>query len=378
MKKKKFLINLISILVILGAFITLVYYANKDRSKYISTKDFGVEYEVARVIEIISDDSVIDDSSIRRGSMEVKLEILSGRYKGEIVEVTNYFSAIYNVYVKEGEKVSVRISTSAVDEYTVSIYNHHRVPTIFASIIFFIVALTIIGGKKGFKAVIGLIFTMVSIIFILLPLALKGFPVLLVTLIIILISNFICFFLIDGICTKTIVAAIGSVGGVILGALFAMVVSSIMHITTFQMEEAEALMLITSTSKLKLSGLFISGILIACTGAVMDVAMSIASSVNELCEVNPTMTRKELFLSGMNIGRDAMGTMANTLILAFAGNSLNMMIVIYSYGVSFQQLMNTDFIAIELIRAIAGSIGIVFTVPLVAFISSYALSKKKK
>lgn len=378
MKAKKILVRCICIIMVLGTFLGLIYYANKDRSKYVSTENSGVEYEIAKVIDVISDDSVIDDSSIRRGSMNVKLEILSGRYKGDIVDVTNYFSAIYNVYVTEGEKVSVRISTSDVDEYTVSIYNHYRVPTIFASLIFFIVVLSVIGGKKGFKAVIGLIFTMISIIFILLPLSLKGFPVLLVTLIIILVSNFVSFFLIDGICIKTIIAAIGSIGGVVFGALFAMIASSIMNITTFQTEEAEALMLITSTSALKLSGLFISGILIACTGAVMDVAMSIASSVNELYEVNPNMTKKELFFSGMNIGRDAMGTMANTLILAFAGNSLNMMIVIYSYGVSFQQLMNTDFIAIELVRAIAGSIGIVFTVPLVAFISSYVLGKEKK
>ncbi|MGN0986004.1 MAG: YibE/F family protein, partial [Candidatus Enterenecus sp.] len=83
-----------------------------------------------------------------------------------------------------------------------------------------------------------------------------------------------------------------------------------------------------------------------------------------------------LFRSGMNIGRDAMGTMANTLVLAFAGTSLNMMIFIYAYDVSYIQLMNTDFVAIEIVRSLAGSIGIVLTVPLVALISAYLLGRR--
>ena len=108
----------------------------------------------------------------------------------------------------------------------------------------------------------------------------------------------------------------------------------------------------------------------------MDIAMSIASAMEELHIHKPELSFKELFRSGMNIGKDAMGTMANTLVLAFAGTSLNMMILIYSYGVSFNQLMNTDFVAIEVIRAVAGSMGIVLTVPFVAAISAAAYHQK--
>ena len=130
------------------------------------------------------------------------------------------------------------------------------------------------------------------------------------------------------------------------------------------------------TTDLKIKDLFLCGILIAWYGAVMDVAMSIASSIAELhISKSNNWTRWELFRSGMNIGKDAMGTMSNTLILAFAGNSLNMMVMIYSYGIGFQQLMNTDFIAIEVIRSIAGSIGIICTVPFVAFIAATVFAK---
>lgn len=224
----------------------------------------------------------------------------------------------------------------------------------------------------------GLIFTMVCIIFILLPLSLKGFSALAVTLGIILICNFITFFLVDGISTKTVVASVGSMAGVLCGTLFAAIAAVVMDVTTFQMDEAESLLLISSGTALKIQDLFICGILIACMGAVMDVSMSITSSIAGLHEVNPELGKTQLFRSGMNIGRDAMGTMSNTLILAFAGESLNMMLMIYSYGVTFQQLMNTDFVAIEVIRSIAGSIGIVCTVPLVAIIAAEVYGKKSK
>ena len=122
----------------------------------------------------------------------------------------------------------------------------------------------------------------------------------------------------------------------------------------------------------------ICGILIAAEGAIMDISMSVSSSVDELHRVNPALTAKELFRSGMNIGRDAMGTMANTLVLAFAGTGLNTMLLIYAYDASFEQLMNAEFLSMELIRAIAGSLGMILTVPLVALLSARILTAKKK
>ena len=107
----------------------------------------------------------------------------------------------------------------------------------------------------------------------------------------------------------------------------------------------------------------------------MDTSMSVASAMDELKIKRPNITLKELFFSGMKVGRDATGTMANTLILAFAGSSFNMMLLIYSYDVSFVQLINTDFIAIELIRGIAGSMGIILTVPCVALLTAIFLEK---
>ena len=129
---------------------------------------------------------------------------------------------------------------------------------------------------------------------------------------------------------------------------------------------------------LKVSGLLVCGVLISALGAVMDVALGIASSVWEMKEQNPDASVGSLFRSGMQIGKDAMGTMANTLILAFAGSSLNMLILVQTYNIPFLQLINTDSIALEVVQSVAGSIGILLTVPLVALISARLMARRKK
>lgn len=372
-------LQIIIIILGIGIMAALLYYANYDRPSYTITEGSGTEYETARVRKIIEDNSIIDESTenIRRGSMKIQVVILTGRYKGDIATTTNYFGAVNNVNVGVGDKVSVRIDTTDVGVYEVNIYNYNRIPAIIALIAVFLLALVIIGGKQGLRSVLGLIFTILCIVFILVPLCLKGYSSIPVTCLIILITNLVCFALIGGIQTKTVTACAGSMCGVLVAALLAWLAQKWTGITTFQMEEAEALLLLKSTGTIQMRGLFISGILISAMGAVMDVAMSIASSLDELHKHNEQMTVKQLFMSGMTIGKDAMGTMSNTLVLAFAGNSLNMMILIYSYGVSFRQLMNTDFVAIEVIRAVAGSMGIVLTVPFVAAISAAAYRKRK-
>lgn len=361
-------------------FVAVLYTANYDRPTYHSSNTSGIEYESARVVRVLEDRTTVDEEmdGIWRGSMILEVEILSGRYAGQTAVVENYFSSLYNVRVTEGDKLSVRIDTVGEGRYEVSVYNYYRVPGLFGCVGVFVLLMAAVGGKKGIKAVLGLAFTLVCVIWILLPLALKGYSVLLVTILIILACNFVSFMLIDGVQTKTVVASAGSLCGVLAGAAFAAFAGWLLSVGTYQTDEAETLILITSTTRLSLRDLFLCGILIACMGAVMDVAMSIASSIAEIHRLNPERGSRDLFFSGMNIGRDALGTMANTLILAFAGNSFNMMLMIYSYGVSFQQLMNTDFIAVELIRGMAGSIGIICAVPASAFIAAQIWGREKK
>jgi uncharacterized membrane protein len=358
----------------------VIFYANTDKPTYTITESSGVEFETARVLSVIEDNTTADEEieNVKKGSAELEVELLTGRYKGDVCHVTNYYSALYNVDVAKGDKVSVRVDTTDKGVYSVSIYNYNRIPLVIGIVLVFFAVLVIIGGKQGLKAFLGLVYTVLVIMFVLLPLVLKGFAPIPLTIAVVFVTSAVCFLLIGGVQKKTVAAALGSLAGVVIAAILGEIAAKLGGVTTFQMDEAEALLLVKSTFPLNMRGLFTSGILIAAMGAVMDIAMSISSAIAEVHEANKKLGFKELFDAGMNIGKDAMGTMANTLVLAYVGGSLNMMVLIYSYGVSFTQLVNTDFVAIELIRAMAGSIGIIGTVPCTCFIGAYLHSNSKK
>ena len=377
---KQNLVRLAVALVFIALFALACVWANSGWTRNEITESSGVEYEIARVDDILEDNTVADESieGRLRGNKVLTLEILTGRYAGSFVDVTNYFSAMYSVDVDLDDTLSVRIYTTGVGEFQVSVYNYNRVPWIIAIVAVFALALVVIGGWQGMRALIGLVFTFVSIVWLLLPLVLKGWPSVPLTIAIVGITSTVCFYLLGGWQPKTVGAALGCLCGVAAAALLGHLAIQLVHVSAYQMDEAEGLILARGDTGLKLNGLLLSGILIAAEGAVMDTAMSVASAMTELKTKRPDIGTPELFRSGMQIGRDATGTMANTLVLAFAGSSLNMMILIYSYQVSFNQLMNTDFVAVEVVRGVAGSMGIILTVPCVAAITAWLLTRKKK
>lgn len=341
------------------------------KDKDLQNGEKNLKYYHAKVLEVVKDSTVLDQSTegIRRGTQTVKIEITNGKYKGTVVTIDNHMSALYNIYAKASTKLIVR-ATVYENGPNFSIYNYDRTPVLYGFILFFVILLCIIGGKKGFMSLLSLILTLVAVIKILLPLLIQGYPAILTSIILIIITTIIAFILLDGINVKTSAATIGTIAGVILSGILAYLVGNLGHITGFQTEEAETLLLIAGEHGLKVKNLLVCSILISSLGAIMDVSISIASSIHELKELNSSLSARELFRSGMNIGKDAMGTMVNTLILAFTGSSLNLLLMIYSYGIPYSQLINTDTITIEIIKAIAGSIGIILTVPIVAYISS--------
>lgn len=375
------LVRLFLILFLAALFVLGVTLANRGWKAGAGIRDgIGTEYETAFVVDTLEDKTVSDETieGRLRGSKLLELEIRTGRYAGEIVEVRNYFSAMYSVDVRSGDTVSVRIDTASDGSYDVSIYNYDRVPLIIGLALLFCAALVIIGGWQGLRALLGLVFTFVCIVWVLLPLVLQGWPPVPLTVAIVGVTAAAGFYLLGGWQPKTLGALLGALCGVAAAAILGHLATQLVHISAYQMDESEGLLLARNDTGLQISGLLLSGILIAAQGAVMDTSMSIASAMAELRDKRPDIGFRELFRSGMTIGRDTTGTMANTLVLAFAGSSLNMMVLIFSYRVSFLQLMNTDFIAVEVVRAVAGSLGIIFTVPCVAAITAWLLSRKQK
>ena len=372
----KGIVLLIGVIIFGGA----IYFANYDRLTTEYNTNSLLDFETATVIQILEDHTFIDSNypEIVQGSVTVELEILTGPYKGEIVEATQYLTRLVNVRFNEGDRVSVRISTLDEELVSVAFDSFERREVLIACILIFFLTLAIIGGKRGLMSVASLIFTLSCIIFLLIPLMLKGYPAILTTIVILSVVAFVTLLLLFGITSKMIISLLGCVVGVVSAAVIATVVGNMIYISGFNMENTDQLLVLVDINEYSLQphGLFISGILIATLGAVMDTAVSIASAMEEIQLTNPHIGFKQLFKSGMNIGRDVMGTMSNTLILAFAGTALNMIIIIYVSQLSFNQIINTDFIALEIIRGVAGSLGIILTVPAVAFMGAKRYTKK--
>ncbi len=371
-------IKVCAIILFLLLFGSLIFFANQNNPKNNSTDGkSSVRYVSAKVLTVISDHTEPNEKAegLRLGSQDLEVEITSGIHKGEHHKITNYLSALHNVYTKKGTEVIVRVDTQSTGSYQISIYNYNRAIFLYLFIAFFLLLLCIIGGKKGLKAVLGLLFTLVCVVFVLIPLIMKGFPAIFTTICILILTTVLSLIILDGINSKTVAAMLGTIFGVVFAGACSMLVGNLVHLSGLNMQQAESLLLVASDTNLKIRGLLVSAILISSLGAIMDMAVSIASAIQEIYTVNPKLNSRELFHSGMNISRDAMGTMAFTLILAFTGSSFNMLLLIFSYGIPFTQLINTDLIGVELLQGISATIGIIITVPIVTLLSSHIIAR---
>ncbi len=337
------------------------------------------EFVPAKVVAVLEEDLAPDTwtEGLRLGHQVLEVQLERGEFKGRRLDTPNFLSAYYNIDVKAGDRVLVRLDVDELgDPYVLSVYNYYRLPVMVGLIAVFFALLLLLGRGKGLRALLGLLFTLGGLWYLLIPLLRRGWPTIPTTILIVAVTAAVTLLLLTGYTWKTLCAVIGCIGGVAAAGLMAGLVGIMTPISAFQMPEAEDLVLRAADQGLKISGLLVSGILISSLGAVMDVAMSIASACSELVTVNPDMDPRQVFRSGMNIGRDAMGTMANTLILAFTGASLNTLILFQVFDYPVMQLLNTDMLVIELIQGISGSIGILLTVPLVAVVSAWLMPAK--
>lgn len=366
----------IFISVFVGAAVILNYPSKEEALTAAQKRVFAV----AKVTDILSDNASPDvwTEGRRIGAQELEITIITGKHKGAVLETVNYLNAYYNVDAKLGTRVIVRLDYNDQGElYVVSIPNYDRSSILIIALLAFAVMMIIVGGKQGARALMGLLFTLLNLWFILIPLVLKGVSPVLATILIAAYTSGGALLLLTGYTKKTICAFLGCVGGVIAAGFYAWVIAKLTPINGFNMPEAEEMVLRASESSLKISGLLISGILLSALGALMDTSMSIVSALHVVYEQNPSISKKQIFQSGMNIGRDAIGTMANTLILAFVGSSLNLLILFQVYGYPMIQILNSDMMVIEILQGIAGSVGIITTTPLASALCAVIFQKKR-
>jgi uncharacterized membrane protein len=216
------------------------------------------------------------------------------------------------------------------------------------------------------------------VIGILIPLIFYGFEPIPMGIMCSALIIIVSFILISGINKKSLTAIIGTISGVVIAGLLSYIFGKLAALSGVNMEKGEQILYLAKDYGIKVKGLMFVSILISSLGAVMDVAMSIASSSNEIHQTDKTLSSREHFDSLMNIGRDIMGTMTNTLILAFTGSSLTLIMMIWGYNMKYKQFINIPLIGIEAIQGLAGSIGIVLTVPVTAAISTIIFKKHKE
>lgn len=381
-KEKSTIIVLATAAVVFFGALFCIYSTNilNGANEIFSYGDEVIEYEKGTVTEIRSDNLEIDEvaEGAYTGQQELAVEVKSGRYKGENLVVYNSFGPLSGVPVEKGDSVTLTIKTHADGMHNATVYEYNRIPILAVFLLLFFVVIILVGGRTGLKSLIGLIITVICLFAILIPLLLKGAPTILTTFITCCYIAIVCFTILGGVHRKTISAFLGTISGAFLAMVFGLAVQSFARIDGFRLEDAEPLLQMKYAGlTIGIKGLLVAGIIISALGAVMDIAMSISSALEEVHTANPRLSRNELFKSGMNIGRDMAGTMTNTLILAFLGSEFTLMIFLYSRGLTFYHLYSTAFVALETISGISASIGMILAIPLTALISATLIAKDK-
>lgn len=359
------------------SFFILLYFLNSSL-EFNKPEDapIGVVYEKAVVTKITSDTLAPDPDYpyINIGKQYLEVKITSGENKGKIVSVINFVGRTDNKPVKVG----TRLVVSSYDDFiSTIIVNYNREISIYILLFIFIFVVLFLGKSKGAKSLFSLVFTMICIFFIFIPLIIKGMNPIVSSIIIVILSTMVTMISLNGATKKTFVASLSCILCTIVAGLIAYIFGKFNNISTFNTAELQDLLFVSTKTSLKVKDLLFAGILISSLGAIMDTTMSITSSIFEMKDVNNNLSKSQLFISGMNIGKDIMGTMTNTLILAFTGSSINILIVYFMYNMPYIQLINIDLIVLEIVQGLSGGIAVILSIPITAFAASELIGDKK-
>ena len=340
--------------------------------EYIMYTSESSTYERGVVTRILAEELSQEEGSNRyRGVQTLKVAMKSGSLKGQEIEVKNELSATHNIATGVGQRLIIKVDAPEGLEPYYTVFNYDRTVGISMILVMFAVFMILVGGRKGVKSMIGLCFALFLIIDFLLPTVYHGWSPIGMGIICAFLIAVFSMLLLNGFSEKTFTAITATMTGVILAAVFYYIFSGILHLSGFNLEEAEELIIVQGATGLKVGQTLFTGILIASLGAVMDMTMSVASALFEMKEIHPEMYMTEVFRSGISIGQDMIGTMCETLILAFAGSSITALLVMIAYGAQFNQILSSDYVAIELIHSLTGSMAVILSVPITAGLSAF-------
>ncbi len=359
------------ILIIILMFTGLSIPAIADGNKVLPAEKGLVEN-----IEYIDNIQGGDQNQIKQ---DVTVKILTGKFKGETVELDNMLTGnpAYDIMLSKGDRIVLHVEPRVefiedIEDVEFFISDIERVNAIYIFTGIFFLMLLAIGRKKGILSFVSIVATVALIFFALTPMILHEVPPILASLIVCILSTVITIYLVGGLNFKSTSAILGSIVSVGFAAALSILSIKLATLTGFAGEEP--MFLYTARPDLDFTGILSASMMLAALGAVMDTAVSIASTINEIYLTDKNLTIKDLFKSGMNVGRDIIGTMSNTLILVYLGSSLPL--VLLSNNIDLNKFFNLNQVATEITSALIGSIAILACVPVTAIISAYLIKTK--
>lgn len=337
--------------------------------------------EVGKVEKVTYEDVADGLQNENNVKQKVQIKVLTGQFKGTVQTLDNMLTGnpAYDISLNKGDKVVLHLEAkntevNSVDDVDFFIADIKRDYSLEAFAALFMILLVIIGRKKGVFSLVSIIATISLMFFVLVPLILHGVNPVVSAVVVGILSTIITIYLVGGFNSKSSAAIIGTglslifAGGMSLAAIW------MARLTGFAGEES--MFLYSTRPDLSFKGILAASMIIAALGALMDTGVSIASSVNEIYETDKKLTVNQLFKSGMNIGKDIIGTMSNTLILVYLGSALPL--VLLSNNIDLQKFFNLNQVATEILSALIGSISILACVPLTAIIAAYLIKRQKE
>ena len=353
-----------------------------DTTEGMTEEHYNVK--VTEIGDIVLDEFSLDDGATTITNKEIffAAQITHGERKGDTIYAVQHINYLYPTQpaqVDVGQKIIV---TNMIDPVTGEdmwqYVERNRSDLLMVLCAVFLLLIIIIGRKKGVATILSLLFTVGAIFLVYIPAILNGYQIYLVTAIVSLYIILMSLLMINGANKKTLAAILGNMGGVVVAGVLGFVMNHMLNITGIVEEESIYLMDLGVNGPIDLRAVVWGSIVIGSLGAIMDVAMSIASAMNELAQTMEHRTFQVMLKSGMNIGKDAIGTMTNTLILAYIGGSLATVLLLVAYNRNVLYLFNMEMIVVDVVKAVVGSMGILFAVPVTAVFSAYIFTQEKK
>ena len=338
----------------------------------------GTDRCAARVLSVYND-NIIDTGLIRSGEQDCEIVLLGGRFKGQVTTGYNMLNGSLesDKIFAPGDKALVVIDYKGDEILSVNMIDHYRINYEAILAACFVLFLVAFAGKTGIRAVLSFVITVLMIWKVLVPLYLNGFDPIITGFLITVALTVIIISLVYGFESKTLSAASGAALGLLVTAILGIIFTTGFKIHGAIMPNSESL-LYSGYQNLNLTKIYMASIFIGSSGAVMDLAVDITSAVNEVIEKKPEISAKEAALSGMNVGRAAMGTMTTTLLLAYSGGYIALLMVFMAQGTPIYNILNYKYVSAEIIDTIVGSFGLVSVAPFTAVMSGILLTRKKR